>query len=588
MTTKGIDAPSELVNPPEPDRFGWVRRNRRWLLGLAVFALLAQMAIAMITTAVEQSPTIDEPVYVGTAVVYLDQHSLRYNPEHPPLGKLIIAAGVAFTDPKIDPAFNGHEWELGKHVVYEAGNDPEQLMLAARLPVIVLTLLFGLVVFAFASDLAGRAGGLVALTLFTFSPDVIAHGSLATLDVPVAGFLLTSAWLVWRARSRPALYLPLAGLALGAATATKVLSLVAVPVLVPLAVLSVWHARRARGLDLKNPALLIGRGLLASAGMALIAIAVVWVSYLVVDPGLHWETPEGMQPLHGMRTLVEWLPFPQPLKDGMRFQFELEDHVWHNFLFGRHYTGSLWYYGPAALLVKTPLGALAIWLAGAAVMLSVRRLRPAAPYVLIPTAVLMATAMVIVRDNGVRYLAFAPMFLAVAAAAVVVLRRRWVKVAATVLVALAAVSSLLTFPYYLPYSNMAFGGPANTHRYLLDSNVDWGQDLGRLADRLKERYPGERTWLVYQGSALPSYYGIDAADPFRVPVDQVHGLLAVSDSAILGDYDDSSGGGGGVGGLGAGGEVSGVSGATGRLAALLDSSTPIDTVGHSITIYRRP
>ena len=79
--------------PPEPR--GRPRdRLRRWSLALVVVALLAEMAAAMITTAVAQSPTIDEPVYVGTAVVYLEQHSLRYNPEHPPLGKLLIATGA--------------------------------------------------------------------------------------------------------------------------------------------------------------------------------------------------------------------------------------------------------------------------------------------------------------------------------------------------------------------------------------------------------------------------------------------------------------------------------------------------------------
>lgn len=68
---------------------------RRLLFALAVVALLAQMAVAMVTTAVQQTPTIDEPVYVGTATVYLKERSLRYNAEHPPLGKLIIATGVA-------------------------------------------------------------------------------------------------------------------------------------------------------------------------------------------------------------------------------------------------------------------------------------------------------------------------------------------------------------------------------------------------------------------------------------------------------------------------------------------------------------
>lgn len=536
-STVGV-APQELPRPG---------RRRRWWVALIAFALLAEMAVAMITTAVEQTPTIDEPVYVGTAVVYLQQHSLRYNPEHPPLGKLLIATGLAFT---------GDQTQLGRHVLYESGNDPGRLLLAARLPIILLTLLFGLVVFAFARELTGSAGGLVALALYAFSPDVIAHGSLATLDVPVAGFLLTSVWLLWRARDRPARYLPLAGLALGAALATKMTALAAVPVLLLLVVLSV---RRARRHDPKGVWFL---GPVAVTAFALIAVTVVWASYLAVDPGLRWTPPADLPGVEGLRGLVDWLPFPQPYPDGMHVQFGFEDQVWSGFLFGSHYSGSRWYYLPAALLVKTPLGVLALGLAGAVVLLVVPRLRPAALYVLAPPAVLLAAATTGERDLGVRYAIFVPVFLAVAAAGVVSVRRRWARPAAAVLVAFTAVSSLWTFPYYLPYSNEAFGGPAQTHLRLHDSNVDWGQDLGRLADRLGERHPGARVWLVYKGSGVPSHYGIDAADPLAVPPEQVHGLLAVSDSAIA-KADD-------------------------RLAALIAGSTPIDDVGHSITIYRRP
>ncbi|MEU4658510.1 phospholipid carrier-dependent glycosyltransferase, partial [Streptomyces sp. NPDC023723] len=224
-----------------------LRRHRGPLFALAVVALLVQMAVAMVTTAVQQTPTIDEPVYVGTATVYLKEHSLRYNPEHPPLGKLVIAAGVLVADPHLAAGFRGDQSRLGRHLLFETGNDPGHLMLWARLPVIALTLLFGLVVCAFARDLTGRAGALAALALYAFSPDLIAHGSLATLDVPAAGFVLTSAWLTWRARRRPARYLPLAGLALGAALATKMNTLAAVPVVLLLAVLSVAAARRATG-----------------------------------------------------------------------------------------------------------------------------------------------------------------------------------------------------------------------------------------------------------------------------------------------------------------------------------------------------
>ncbi|MFC8342934.1 phospholipid carrier-dependent glycosyltransferase [Streptomyces sp. NPDC057280] len=752
-------------------------RRRPWPVPLLVCVLLAQMAVAMVTTAVQQTPTIDEPVYVATATDYLHEHRVRYNPEHPPLGKLVIAAGLAFADPHYDLSFAGDQGQVGRHLLYESGNDPWRVMLWARLPVIALTLAFGLVAFAFARDLMGRAGGLVALALYAFSPDLIAHGSLATLDVPAAGFLLTSVWLLWRARHRPRLYVPLAGVAAGAALATKMSTLAAVPVLLALAAWSVWRAaaetgggsgarageRSAGGVasaaggaagtaaggaatvtggaatvtggaatvtggaatvtggaatvaggaaetaggaaettggdasvadgitplagraaaevagggaetagggaetagggaetagggaetaggdasvsDGITPlagraaaevvggtaetaggaatvaggaatvaggvaetaggdASVAGRitplaGRVASAGdgiasagdgttptaagaasavrsrrralwralagavvVALGALVVVWVSYLVVDPRLRWAPEEPVPVVHGLRAvLVDLLPFPEAYRDGMRVQFGFEDYPWQGFLFGRLYTGSLWYYLPAALLVKTPLGMLALWAAGAVAVVAVRRLRPAAPYLLVPTAVLLGAAMTGSRDFGTRYAIFVPMFLAVAAGGVLALRLRRAAAVTGALVLFVAVSSLRTYPFYLPYSNEAFGGPDRTHLRLHDSNVDWGQDLGRLADRLRERYPGERIWLVYKGAGVPSYYGIEAADPRKAPAAEVRGLLVVSDSAAAK--------------------------ATGRLAELIDSARSIDHIGHSITVYRR-
>ncbi|MGA5302606.1 ArnT family glycosyltransferase [Nucisporomicrobium flavum] len=549
MTAADLDQPATATPDPGRDR-----PRRRWWLPAVVLLLLGQMAAAMVTTAVQQTPTIDEPVYVGTAVTYLEQHSVRFNPEHPPLGKLLMAAGLAFARPHLDPGFRGNQTQLGRHVLYEAGNDPYELMFLARLPMIVLTLLTGLVVFAFARDLTNAAGGVLALALYAFSPDVITHGSLATLDVPAVAFLLTSVWLTWRARGRPLLYLPLAGVALGAALATRMSVLPAVPVIMVLGALAVL-TRRPRE---------VWRPLAAGAGIAVAAVAVVWLSYLAVDPSLRWAPPSGLPAVHGVRgLLVGWLPVPQSYRDGMRIQFAFENAPWSGFLFGRHYQGSLWYYLPAALLVKTPLGMLVLWVAGAVTMLALPRLRVAAAYVLVPPVVLLAVAMTGARDFGTRYAIFMPMFLAVAAAAVVLLRWRWAKVTAAVLAVFVAVSSLRTFPYYLPYSNEAFGGPEKTHLRLHDSNVDWGQDLGRLADRLRERYPGEPVWLVYKGAGVPAAYGIQARNPLGAQPETVHGLVVISDSSIAK--------------------------ATGSLAELIRTSgEPIDEVGHSITIYRRP
>ena len=287
--------------------------SRRWPVVLAVAALLAGMAAAMVSTAVQQSPTIDEPVYAATGVVYLKRHDLRYNAEHPPLGKLLIGAGAVAGGARLDSSFTGTQQDVGRHLLFESGNDAQRVMLAARLPVIVLTLFFGLVVFLFARDLAGTGGGLVALVLYAFSPDVIAHGSLATLDVPTAGFLLTAVWLLWRARERPKLCLPLAGVALGAAVATKMSALPAIPVLMGLAVLSVWPSS-------------VRHRVVAGFGVGAVAVAVVWTSYLAVDPRLRWTPPPDVPDIGGTRGLVTGLlPFPAPFRDGMRIQFSFEE-----------------------------------------------------------------------------------------------------------------------------------------------------------------------------------------------------------------------------------------------------------------------
>jgi hypothetical protein len=541
-----------------------LRRRRVLIYGLVVVALFGQMAIGMITSARQQSPTTDEPVYVGAAIVYTQQHTLVDNFEHPPLAKLVMATGLAFDKAKVNPRFitTSDEWKLGNDVLYREGNDAQRLLFLARLPMIILTMLFGMVVFAFARDLVGPMGGLVAIALYTLSPDVIAYGSLAGVDMPMAGFLLTTLWLLWRARRRPRLYLPLSGLALGAALATKMTALPAVPVAMLLAVLSVWHAGRARD-QRPNPTKLLLAGGSAAVGVVAISIATVWLTYLAVDPHLRWTTPPNLPALHGLTGgIVNWLPLPQPFRDGMRVQLGFENEQFMTYLLGHTYASARWYYLPVALLIKEPLGMLALWVAAAFVMLMTPRLRAAAVYVLAPAAILLLVSMHGSRDLGVRYAIFVPVFMAVAAGCVVAYRARWAHVATGLLLVFLAISSLRTFPLYLPYSNEAFGGPSKTYLRLNDSNVDWGQDLARLGTLMNKSYPGQTVWLDYKGRGSPAYYGINAMDASKVPANQVHGLIAVSSTRLPW--------------------------LSGTWKTVVDSSTRIGDVGHSIILYRRP
>lgn len=357
---------------------------------------------------------------------------------------------------------------------------------------------------------------------------------------------------------RPRLYLPLASVALGAALATKMSALAAFPVLLVLAAVSMWCAS-AGSADRRTRLLRAAGG---AAVVALVAVAVVWASYLAVDPLLRWSPQQYVPVVRGRRgLLVELLPFPEAFRDGMRIQFALENRPWEGFLFGQVYTGSLWYYLPVALLVKTPLGMLALWAAGAVVVVAVRRLRPVAPYLLLPSAVLLAASMEGARDFGTRYALFLPMFLAVAAGCVLVLRWRWAPVLTAALVLFVAVSSVRTFPYYLPYSNEAFGGPSKTRLRLHDSNVDWGQDLGPA------RRPAART--------VPERAGLAGVQGQRGAVVLRHRRVR----SARGTPRCGARTAGRVGLLGCQSEE--------WLAELIESSRPIDQVGHSITIYRR-
>ncbi|MEH1016070.1 phospholipid carrier-dependent glycosyltransferase [Micromonospora sp. CPCC 206060] len=540
----------------------------RWLVPVLAAILLGQLAVAMLTAAREQSPTVDEPVYIGTAAVYLTRHSIQLNPEHPPLAKLLVAAALAPADVRLDPDYDEGQWRIGNRVLYGETNDADRILFLARLPTILLTLLFGLVVYAFGRDLGTRWGGLLALTLYAFSPDVIAHGSLATNDVPLAGFLLTTLWLLWRARARWWPWLPLAGLAFGCAMATKMTALPVLPVVLLLAGWSGWQARRSGSGGSSSPGPTGRRsrflaGLAAAGLVGLLGTIVVWITYLIVDPRLRFTHPAEIPHPDGLTgLLVRLLPLPEAYRSGLAVQLSFEQQDFPTYLFGELHPGTPWYYLPAAVLVKTPLGMLALWLAGASCLLAVRRFRSAAAYLLLPAVVLLGVAMAGSRSFGVRYVIWLPLLLGVAAAGLLAYRRRWVPVLVWAVAAFVAVSSVRAFPYYLPYSNEAFGGPAETHRYLNDSNVDWGQDLRRLGEYLARHPTDEQVWLLYKGRGSPAYYGIDAADPTKVPPEQVRGLLAVSEMRISLSPDGH--------------------------AALVAGREPITVIGHTIRIYRIP
>ena len=109
----------------------------------------------------------------------------------------------------------------------------EQHLLLFRLPVVLLALTLGLLTYVYTRDLFGRTAAQVAIALLAVSPNILAHGSLATLDLPTAFFILLALWLLLRHVTAPStLRFLWFSLALGLAVATKLQALLLLPLTV--------------------------------------------------------------------------------------------------------------------------------------------------------------------------------------------------------------------------------------------------------------------------------------------------------------------------------------------------------------------
>src|SRR3989338_5317053 len=126
---------------------------------LAIF-ILAVMFIMMLGSVWNESGTMDELAHIPAGFGYVTQLDYRLNPEHPPLLKAISAlSGWIFTRPYFptDTAYwqddiNG-QWAEGASFLYESGNDADKIIFWSRLPMILLTLFLGWLIYYWSRNL---------------------------------------------------------------------------------------------------------------------------------------------------------------------------------------------------------------------------------------------------------------------------------------------------------------------------------------------------------------------------------------------------------------------------------------------------
>ena len=204
-----------------------------------VAALLGAMVLMALTSLVGDSPTVDECVYPVEGQYYLRTGDFSFNPQNPPLLKLLSAIPLVLhsarldLDPRWHTNLGGWEpWVLATRFAVDNLASYHRLFLEARMVPLALAVLLGLFVFRWSAALWGAPGGLLSLGLYVFCPNVLAHARLATPDLPVTCFMFLASYALWRAATRgragDVLWL---GLFVGLALATKFSAVLLAPIL---------------------------------------------------------------------------------------------------------------------------------------------------------------------------------------------------------------------------------------------------------------------------------------------------------------------------------------------------------------------
>jgi 4-amino-4-deoxy-L-arabinose transferase-like glycosyltransferase len=395
----------------------------------------------------------------------------------------------------------------------------QQIFVAARSMIIAMAVLLGIVVFWWAGSMYGWLAGLAALGLFCFSPSMLAHGHLVTLDMSGAlGFTLT-AYATWRLLAEPGWMRAAAvGAALGIATLLKLSGFVLVAVVVVcLAIRAIAERRRS---DAPSPSRWFG--MLAVTGSVTLAVLNLGYGFEGTFAPLSAATLDERGAIAQLASLAPWLrlPVPLPFLNGVDMVLNVGKQSDPSYFFAGHLSSEgWWYYHIASFFLKTPIpfavaavAALLLWIGGA-------RSAPREYCLYVPVLLIfVSNSLFNSLQIGVRHvLPVYPLLMIGASPWLVWLlqgwrspgtgTRRFAAVAGGLAVFWYAAGTVAVAPRYLQYFNEAAGGASGGHRYLVDSNIDWGQDLIRLREYMDDQGL-ERINLAYFGRVHPAVYGI--------------------------------------------------------------------------------
>lgn len=503
-----------------------------WKTVAVVVVLLALHVVLGTAAAVRQSVTVDEIFHV-TGGYFFDRFSdYRLHTDNGVLPQRLHALPAVLAGAQPPPLEGSEYWRaadlqvVSHQFFYESGNDHWPLLLRARLINSIFGVGICLLVFAWARRLAGDLAGLVALALAAFSPTLLAHGPLATTDAAAAFFLLASAGAFWRQlRDGGGIPLALSAVVFALACVSKYSAVLLLPIYGLLALVHFLSAspgqRRA------------GRVAASLAVHGAVAWIAIWMCF-----GFRYDlAAPGLPAAEGFPAKLDWMLDQAGWQGVVIGQLRAHRLFPEGFLFGytNTYLGSLsrgaflagefsntgWRsFFPLAFLWKsTPVELAGVVVVAVTAGLHWRRLQPwlvrLAPLLALG-GVYGAVALASHLNIGHRHLLpLYPVLFVLTGVALARanishrLRLAFAGLAGGAQLFAAAVIS----PHYLAYFNAFAGGPSNGWRLLVDSSLDWGQDLPDLHTWLDKNNSGPNAspvYLSYFGSGEPGYYHISA------------------------------------------------------------------------------
>jgi hypothetical protein len=446
--------------------------------------------------------------------------------------------------------------DFGHQFLYETGNDLDAILLCSRTTMVVIGALLGTVVFFWSRYLFGHVGACISLALCTFHPSLLAHGRLVTSDVTAALTFVLALLCLWEIlHTVSAGRVLCCAAAIGLLLVSKMSGLLIVPIAVILATLRLVHGlplhvalpyyvvvvrRKSHQL-----ACLWAVSLAVSAG----ALVVVWAFYdfrflafrqyeAGRDHFFREETIDSMTSASAAGPAIRLARDLKLLPESYLFGVShvlLHSRAHPAFMNGHNSLSGWTSFFPYAVLVKTPLSvfaisALALWAATRSMRVRGRSRRQNGiwmrriihcAYRTAPLWIFLvsywAVSLRVHLSIGERHVlpTYPAAFILCGTAGSWIQNRHRLCTAAIVasLFCLAA-ETIRIAPSYLSYFNQLAGGPTKGYTHLVDSSLDWGQDLIRLRQWLEGRrvtdIASDPVYLAYFGSGDPAYSEIHA------------------------------------------------------------------------------